>query len=110
MLSPLVLYCMIDTPENVEAWQGIATCLHSIVGWWADQDADEENDDEDEDEEEPEDELSLPVYSTERGLMSLQGTTRDISTVFITVKSVMQHLSFSYFHIIVHVSSMGYLS
>ncbi|KAF9136198.1 hypothetical protein BGX30_011311 [Mortierella sp. GBA39] len=62
-----------DTPENVEAWQGIATCMHSIVGWWADQEADEENDDdEDEDEEEPEDELSLPVYSTERGLMSLQ--------------------------------------
>ncbi|KAG0364894.1 hypothetical protein BGX24_004410 [Mortierella sp. AD032] len=62
-----------DTPENVEAWQGIATCLHSIVGWWADQEEDEENDDdEDEDEEEPENELSLPVYSTERGQMSLQ--------------------------------------
>ncbi|KAF9905088.1 hypothetical protein EC991_002041 [Linnemannia zychae] len=62
-----------DTPENVEAWQGIATCLHSIVGWWADQEADEdEENDEDEDEEEPEDELSLPVYSTERGQMSLQ--------------------------------------
>ncbi|KAF9135594.1 hypothetical protein BGW39_001920 [Mortierella sp. 14UC] len=62
-----------DTPENVEAWQGIATCLHSIVGWWADQEADEdEDDDEDEDEDEPEDELSLPVYSTERGQMSLQ--------------------------------------
>ncbi|KAG0291945.1 hypothetical protein BGZ96_004690 [Linnemannia gamsii] len=62
-----------DTPENVEAWQGIATCLHSIVGWWADQEADEENDDdEDEEDEEPEDELSLPVYSTERGQMSLQ--------------------------------------
>ncbi|KAF8940205.1 hypothetical protein BGZ47_007829 [Haplosporangium gracile] len=63
-----------DTPENVEAWQGIATCLHSIVGWWADQEADEENDndDEDEDEEEPKDELSLPVYSTEHGQMSLQ--------------------------------------
>ncbi|KAG0317171.1 hypothetical protein BGZ97_005821 [Linnemannia gamsii] len=63
-----------DTPENVEAWQGIATCLHSIVGWWADQAADEENDDDEdeEDEEEPEDELSLPVYSTERGQMSLQ--------------------------------------
>jgi hypothetical protein len=65
----------LDTPENVEAWQGIATCLHSIVGWWADQAADEENDDDEdeEDEEEPEDELSLPVYSTERGQMSLQG-------------------------------------
>ncbi|KAF9150202.1 hypothetical protein BG015_007999 [Linnemannia schmuckeri] len=63
-----------DTPENAEAWQGIATCLHSIVGWWADQEADEENDneDDDEDEEEPEDELSLPVYSTERGQMSIQ--------------------------------------
>lgn len=58
----------------MEAWQGIATCLHSIVGWWADQEADEENeDDEDEEDEEPEDELSLPVYSTERGQMSLQG-------------------------------------
>lgn len=80
MLTLLVLRCVIDTPENVEAWQGIATCLHSIVGWWADQEADEENDDdEDEDEEEPEDELSLPVYSTERGQMSLQGMARDNS-------------------------------
>jgi hypothetical protein len=66
----------LDTPENVEAWQGIATCMHSIVGWWADQaDEDEDNDEEeDEDEDEPEDEHSLPVYSTERGQMSLQGT------------------------------------
>lgn len=86
---------MIDTPENVEAWQGIATCLHSIVGWWADQEADEDNDDdEDEDEEEPEDELSLPVYSTERGQMSLQGTTRKYSAVFITAESSIQHESF----------------
>ncbi|KAF9931987.1 hypothetical protein FBU30_009166 [Linnemannia zychae] len=61
-----------DFAENVEAWKGIATCLHSIVGWWADQEADDEDEDEDEDEEEPEDELSLPVYSTERGQMSLQ--------------------------------------
>ncbi|KAI1321344.1 hypothetical protein EDD11_006681 [Mortierella claussenii] len=65
-----------DTPENVEAWQGIATCMHSIVGWWADQaDEEEENDnDDEEDEEEPEDEYSLPVYATERGQMSLQAT------------------------------------
>ncbi|KAF9356434.1 hypothetical protein BGX34_009934 [Mortierella sp. NVP85] len=62
-----------DTPENVEAWQGIATCLHSIVGWWADQaDEEAEMEDEDEEDEEPEDEYSLPIYSTERGQMSLQ--------------------------------------
>ncbi|CAO3565487.1 unnamed protein product [Mortierella alpina] len=65
-----------DTPENVEAWQGIATCLHSIVGWWADSADDEEDEDEDEeddeDKNEPEDEYALPVYSTERGEMSLQ--------------------------------------
>ncbi|KAF9945952.1 hypothetical protein BGZ72_000828, partial [Mortierella alpina] len=62
-----------DSPENVEAWQGIATCLHSIVGWWADSaDDEEEDEDEDEDEQEPEDEYALPVYSTERGQMSLQ--------------------------------------
>ncbi|KAF9095881.1 hypothetical protein BGX23_012427 [Mortierella sp. AD031] len=60
-----------DTPENVEAWQGIATCLHSIVGWWGDQEEEEEFSD-DEEEEEPEDEHSLPIYSTERGQMSLQ--------------------------------------
>ncbi|KAF9171966.1 hypothetical protein BGX20_006596, partial [Mortierella sp. AD010] len=58
-------------PESVEAWQGCATCMHSIVGWWADQADDEECDDEDEDQD-PEDEYSLPVYSTERGQMSLQ--------------------------------------
>ncbi|KAF9960348.1 hypothetical protein BGZ70_008632 [Mortierella alpina] len=65
-----------DSPENVEAWQGIATCLHSIVGWWADSadDAEDEDEDEedDEDKDEPEDEYALPVYSTERGEMSLQ--------------------------------------
>ncbi|KAG0052320.1 hypothetical protein BGZ83_002760 [Gryganskiella cystojenkinii] len=63
-----------DTPENVEAWQGIATCLHSIVGWWADQadDEEEKEDEEDEEDEEPEDEYSLPVYKTERGVMSLE--------------------------------------
>ncbi|KAF9208508.1 hypothetical protein BGZ49_008592 [Haplosporangium sp. Z 27] len=61
-----------DHPENVEAWQGSATCMHSIVGWWADQADEEEEDDDEEEEEEPEDEYSLPVYSTERGQMSLQ--------------------------------------
>ncbi|KAI9240948.1 MAG: hypothetical protein BYD32DRAFT_113427 [Podila humilis] len=63
-----------DSPDNIEAWHGIATCLHSIVGWWADQ-ADEEEDedeDEDEDEEEPEDEYGLPVYATERGQFSFK--------------------------------------
>ncbi|KAF9347132.1 hypothetical protein BGX26_001378 [Mortierella sp. AD094] len=62
-----------DTPENVEAWQGCATCMHSIVGWWADQaDEEEEQDDDDDEDEEPEDEYSLPAYSTERGQLSLQ--------------------------------------
>ncbi|KAF9919978.1 hypothetical protein BGZ65_011646, partial [Modicella reniformis] len=62
-----------DTPENVDAWQGIATCLHSVVGWWADQGEEEEEDvDDDDEEDEPEDEYNLPVYSTERGQMSLQ--------------------------------------
>ncbi|KAF9195467.1 hypothetical protein BGZ51_000042 [Haplosporangium sp. Z 767] len=61
-----------DTPENVEAWQGIATCMHSIVGWWADQADEEEEEEEEDDEDEPEDEYSLPVYSSERGQMSLQ--------------------------------------
>ncbi|KAF9573811.1 hypothetical protein EC968_007882 [Mortierella alpina] len=68
----------VDSPENVEAWQGIATCLHSIIGWWADNDDREEDEDEeeeeeeDEDKDEPEDEYVLPVYSTERGQLSLQ--------------------------------------
>ncbi|KAG0327806.1 hypothetical protein BG000_000788 [Podila horticola] len=62
-----------DSPDNVESWHGIATCLHSIVGWWADQaDEDEDEEDDDEDEEEPEDEYSLPVYSTERGQFSFK--------------------------------------
>ncbi|KAF9935871.1 hypothetical protein BGZ67_002896 [Mortierella alpina] len=65
-----------DSPENVEAWQGIATCLHSIVGWWADSadddDEEEEDEEEDEDKDEPENEYALPVYSTERGQMSLE--------------------------------------
>ena len=62
----------------MEAWQGIATCLHSIVGWWADQaDEEAEMEDEDEEDEEPEDEYSLPIYSTERGQMSLQGKKED---------------------------------
>lgn len=56
----------------MEAWQGIATCLHSIVGWWADQ-VDEEAEMQDDDDEEPDDEYSLPIYSRERGQMSLQG-------------------------------------
>ncbi|KAF9278523.1 hypothetical protein BGZ68_008511 [Mortierella alpina] len=64
-----------DSPENVEAWQGIATCLHSIVGWWADSqddDEEEEEDEEDKGDDKDEDEYALPVYSTERGQMSLQ--------------------------------------
>ncbi|KAG0088939.1 hypothetical protein BGZ92_005525 [Podila epicladia] len=62
-----------DSPDNVEAWHGIATCLHSIVGWWADQaDEDEDEEDGEEEEEEPEDEYSLPVYSTERGQFSFK--------------------------------------
>jgi len=67
-----MLSASVDTPESVEAWQGIATCLHSIVGWWADQADDEDEDDEEQDDDEPEDEYSLPVYSTERGVMSLE--------------------------------------
>lgn len=62
-----------DTPDCVEAWQGVATCLHSIVGWWADQaDEEEMEDDDEEDDQEPEDEYSLPVYTSERGQLSLQ--------------------------------------
>ena len=47
--------------------------MHSIVGWWADQADEEEEESDDEDEEDPEDEYSLPVYTTERGEMSLKG-------------------------------------
>ncbi|KAI8603340.1 hypothetical protein EDD21DRAFT_37460 [Dissophora ornata] len=62
-----------DAQESVEAWQGIGTCMHSIVGWWADRaDEEEEEDDDEEEEEDPEDEYSLPVYMTERGETSLK--------------------------------------
>ncbi|KAF9436468.1 hypothetical protein BGZ76_003899 [Entomortierella beljakovae] len=77
-----------DTPESVEAWQGIATCLHSIVGWWADQaDEEEEDDDDDDEEEDPEDEYSLPVYSSERGQMSLQAAEAIGKAIEIARKS-----------------------
>ncbi|KAF9163023.1 hypothetical protein DFQ26_003025 [Actinomortierella ambigua] len=64
-----------DAPTSVEVFQGLATCLHSIVGWWADQEDDEDEDggeDSEDDEEQTGDEYSLPIYSTERGRFSLE--------------------------------------
>ncbi|KAF9977765.1 hypothetical protein BGZ73_004989 [Actinomortierella ambigua] len=68
-----------DNPDSVDVLQGLATCMHSIVGWWADQEDDEREEDEEEDDEEDEaeleDEYSLPVYSTERGQLSLKAVS-----------------------------------
>ncbi|KAG0333997.1 hypothetical protein BG004_000602 [Podila humilis] len=77
-----------DSPDSIEAWHGIATCLHSMVGWWADQvEEDEEDDDEEDEEEEPEDEYSLPVYSTERGQMSFKALEAIKQSIEIARKS-----------------------
>ncbi|KAF9336846.1 hypothetical protein BG006_007217 [Podila minutissima] len=77
-----------DSPDNVEAWQGIATCLHSIVGWWADQaDEDEDEEEDEEEEEEPEDEYSLPVYSTERGQFSFNALEAIKKAIVLARKS-----------------------
>ncbi|KAG0235546.1 hypothetical protein BGW42_005159 [Actinomortierella wolfii] len=46
-----------ENPDSVEAWYGLATCLHSIVGWWADQEDDEDENDDDDDTEEDETEI-----------------------------------------------------
>ncbi|KAF9579166.1 hypothetical protein BGW38_004679, partial [Lunasporangiospora selenospora] len=67
-----------DDYEPRKQWNewALKTYRQVTEGWWADQgeeDEDEEDEDEDEeDDKEPEDEYSLPVYTLERGQLSLQ--------------------------------------